>query len=119
MALARPLVHHHATGDWICPKEGCNNHNFASRVVCRMCNTPKPEGAGMQPGAPGMAPQQGPQHPGQQQQQQPGMYQQQQPYPGYAGYGQANAYAGAYGAPGAYNQYPGYGGGGGGAPGFQ
>lgn len=33
-------------GDWICPKEGCSNHNFARRTSCFRCNTPRPESAG-------------------------------------------------------------------------
>ena len=31
-------------GDWICPQ--CNDHQFASRLVCRNCQTPNPVKAG-------------------------------------------------------------------------
>ena len=31
-------------GDWMCPS--CNNHNFASRMMCKQCNAPKPGGFG-------------------------------------------------------------------------
>eukprot|EP00667_Euglena_gracilis_P018853 EG_transcript_20105 len=30
-------------GDWTCP--ACSNHNFARRIACHRCQTPKPEGA--------------------------------------------------------------------------
>ena len=30
------------SGDWVCPKKTCKNHNFASRDVCRMCHEKKP-----------------------------------------------------------------------------
>ncbi|AED93454.1 putative Zinc finger, RanBP2-type [Arabidopsis thaliana] len=29
------------SGDWICPRSGCNEHNFASRSECFRCNAPK------------------------------------------------------------------------------
>jgi len=30
-------------GDWQCPNEKCRNQNFAKRVVCNLCKTPKPK----------------------------------------------------------------------------
>lgn len=30
--------------DWKCPRDECQNRNFASRTVCRMCPEPKPDG---------------------------------------------------------------------------
>lgn len=33
-------------GDWECPKEGCGNQNFAWRMECNQCKSPKPEGFG-------------------------------------------------------------------------
>ena len=30
------------SGDWVCPQTNCQNHNFASRDVCRMCHERKP-----------------------------------------------------------------------------
>ncbi|KAL8063534.1 hypothetical protein ABFX02_01G032300 [Erythranthe guttata] len=29
------------SGDWICTRLGCNEHNFASRMECFRCNAPK------------------------------------------------------------------------------
>ncbi|XP_051129775.1 transcription initiation factor TFIID subunit 15-like [Andrographis paniculata] len=29
------------SGDWICNRFGCNEHNFASRTECFRCNAPK------------------------------------------------------------------------------
>ncbi|KAF5726917.1 zinc finger family protein [Tripterygium wilfordii] len=29
------------SGDWICPRSGCNEHNFASRMECFRCNAPR------------------------------------------------------------------------------
>ncbi|VVB17204.1 unnamed protein product [Arabis nemorensis] len=29
------------SGDWICSRSGCNEHNFASRSECFRCNAPK------------------------------------------------------------------------------
>ncbi|CAH8310649.1 unnamed protein product [Eruca vesicaria subsp. sativa] len=29
------------SGDWICPRPGCNEHNFASRSECFTCNAPR------------------------------------------------------------------------------
>ncbi|XP_041001742.1 zinc finger Ran-binding domain-containing protein 2-like [Juglans microcarpa x Juglans regia] len=29
------------SGDWICSRSGCNEHNFASRMECFRCNTPR------------------------------------------------------------------------------
>ncbi|RHY23457.1 hypothetical protein DYB32_009189 [Aphanomyces invadans] len=30
-----------ADGDWVCPKEGCGNINFARRMECNRCFTPR------------------------------------------------------------------------------
>ncbi|KAK2661038.1 hypothetical protein Ddye_007571 [Dipteronia dyeriana] len=29
------------SGDWICTRSGCNEHNFASRTECFRCNAPR------------------------------------------------------------------------------
>ncbi|KAH8514287.1 hypothetical protein Peur_057890 [Populus x canadensis] len=29
------------SGDWICTRWGCNEHNFASRMECFKCNAPR------------------------------------------------------------------------------
>ncbi|XP_057967186.1 uncharacterized protein LOC131157219 isoform X2 [Malania oleifera] len=29
------------TGDWICTRPGCGEHNYASRIQCFRCQTPK------------------------------------------------------------------------------
>eukprot|EP01018_Ginkgo_biloba_P004235 Gb_39953 [translate_table: standard] len=29
------------SGDWICPRSGCNEHNFASRTECYRCSAPR------------------------------------------------------------------------------
>ncbi|XP_022150602.1 transcription initiation factor TFIID subunit 15-like [Momordica charantia] len=29
------------SGDWICTRSGCNEHNFASRMECFRCNDPR------------------------------------------------------------------------------
>ncbi|XP_059658109.1 transcription initiation factor TFIID subunit 15-like [Cornus florida] len=29
------------SGDWICTRSGCNEHNFASRMECFRCNAPR------------------------------------------------------------------------------
>ncbi|GMI92853.1 hypothetical protein like AT3G15680 [Hibiscus trionum] len=29
------------SGDWICARSGCNEHNFASRMECFRCNAPR------------------------------------------------------------------------------
>ncbi|MQL82198.1 hypothetical protein Taro_014669 [Colocasia esculenta] len=29
------------SGDWICTRAGCNEHNFASRMECFRCNAPR------------------------------------------------------------------------------
>uniref|UniRef100_A0A804IMN4 RanBP2-type domain-containing protein n=1 Tax=Musa acuminata subsp. malaccensis TaxID=214687 RepID=A0A804IMN4_MUSAM len=29
------------SGDWICTRSGCNKHNYASRMECFRCNTPR------------------------------------------------------------------------------
>ncbi|KAL9400311.1 hypothetical protein Peur_009272 [Populus x canadensis] len=29
------------SGDWICTRSGCNEHNFASRTECYRCNAPR------------------------------------------------------------------------------
>jgi len=52
-------------GDWTCP--ACQINNFASRIQCFKCSTPKPGQEGGAPGGLGMG---GP-TPGQDQQQQP------------------------------------------------
>ncbi|BBM98445.1 hypothetical protein MPTK1_1g13610 [Marchantia polymorpha subsp. ruderalis] len=33
------------SGDWICGRSGCNEHNFASRMECYRCNAPRESGA--------------------------------------------------------------------------
>ncbi|XP_062218529.1 uncharacterized protein LOC133918597 isoform X2 [Phragmites australis] len=32
------------SGDWICTRSGCNEHNFASRMECFRCNAPRDSG---------------------------------------------------------------------------
>ncbi|KAL7596216.1 hypothetical protein Lser_V15G28212 [Lactuca serriola] len=32
------------SGDWICGRPGCNEHNFASRMECFRCNAPRESG---------------------------------------------------------------------------
>ncbi|GLT97637.1 hypothetical protein SLE2022_151920 [Rubroshorea leprosula] len=32
------------SGDWICTRSGCNQHNFASRMECFRCNAPRDSG---------------------------------------------------------------------------
>jgi hypothetical protein len=39
-------------GDWICPNEGCKNHNFARRTMCFKCSAPRPAGLGDMPRSP-------------------------------------------------------------------
>ncbi|XP_078429391.1 RNA-binding protein involved in heterochromatin assembly dri1-like [Wolffia australiana] len=34
------------SGDWICARMGCNEHNFASRMECFRCSAPREAGAG-------------------------------------------------------------------------
>ncbi|XVE89131.1 hypothetical protein DITRI_Ditri19aG0126000 [Diplodiscus trichospermus] len=29
------------SGDWLCTRSGCNEHNFASRMECFRCNAPR------------------------------------------------------------------------------
>ncbi|XP_058067458.1 putative RNA-binding protein involved in heterochromatin assembly [Magnolia sinica] len=29
------------SGDWMCTRNGCNEHNFASRMECYKCNAPR------------------------------------------------------------------------------
>ncbi|XP_057799398.1 uncharacterized protein LOC131015152 [Salvia miltiorrhiza] len=33
------------SGDWICTRSGCNEHNFASRMECFRCNAPRETGS--------------------------------------------------------------------------
>ncbi|XP_047972868.1 transcription initiation factor TFIID subunit 15 [Salvia hispanica] len=33
------------SGDWICARPGCNEHNFASRMECFRCNAPRDTGS--------------------------------------------------------------------------
>ncbi|KAI3877518.1 hypothetical protein MKX03_030628 [Papaver bracteatum] len=33
------------SGDWICTRSGCNEHNFASRMECFRCNAPREYGS--------------------------------------------------------------------------
>ncbi|XP_064967738.1 transcription initiation factor TFIID subunit 15b-like [Musa acuminata AAA Group] len=33
------------SGDWLCTRSGCNQHNFASRRECYRCKAPKGSGA--------------------------------------------------------------------------
>ncbi|KAK2998170.1 hypothetical protein RJ639_023509 [Escallonia herrerae] len=33
------------SGDWICSRSGCNEHNFASRIECFRCNAPRDSGS--------------------------------------------------------------------------
>jgi len=35
-------THRQADGDWLCPDPKCGNMNFAHRVECNRCSTPKP-----------------------------------------------------------------------------
>ncbi|XP_052145196.1 transcription initiation factor TFIID subunit 15b isoform X1 [Oryza glaberrima] len=35
------------SGDWICTRSGCNEHNFASRMECFRCNAPRDSGSAM------------------------------------------------------------------------
>ncbi|KAJ4707924.1 Zinc finger (Ran-binding) family protein [Melia azedarach] len=32
------------SGDWICTRSGCNEHNFAIRMQCFRCNAPRDSG---------------------------------------------------------------------------
>ncbi|KAJ8464840.1 hypothetical protein OPV22_027392 [Ensete ventricosum] len=32
------------SGDWICNRSGCNEHNFASRMECFRCSAPRDSG---------------------------------------------------------------------------
>ncbi|KAG9459688.1 hypothetical protein H6P81_004196 [Aristolochia fimbriata] len=32
------------SGDWICSRSGCNEHNFASRMECYRCSAPRDSG---------------------------------------------------------------------------
>ncbi|CAL9066359.1 unnamed protein product [Musa banksii] len=34
------------SGDWICTRLGCNEHNYASRMECFRCNAPRDFGSG-------------------------------------------------------------------------
>ncbi|KAJ9184009.1 hypothetical protein P3X46_007794 [Hevea brasiliensis] len=34
------------SGDWLCTRSGCNEHNFASRTECYRCNAPRDSSAG-------------------------------------------------------------------------
>ncbi|KAM5564539.1 RNA-binding protein FUS [Rosa sericea] len=34
------------SGDWICTRLGCNEHNFASRTECFRCNAPRESSTG-------------------------------------------------------------------------
>ncbi|XP_021667710.1 transcription initiation factor TFIID subunit 15 [Hevea brasiliensis] len=36
------------TGDWICPRMGCGEHNYASRTECFRCKTPRDFGSTVQ-----------------------------------------------------------------------
>ena len=36
-------------GDWVCPRDDCSEHNFASRDVCRKCPEEKPADGGRMP----------------------------------------------------------------------
>lgn len=36
-------------GDWLCAQ--CGNHNYASRILCNRCQTPRSQGSGQQPSA--------------------------------------------------------------------
>ncbi|CDP04781.1 unnamed protein product [Coffea canephora] len=33
------------SGDWICTRSGCNEHNFASRTECFRCSAPRESGS--------------------------------------------------------------------------
>ncbi|PWA72598.1 zinc finger, RanBP2-type [Artemisia annua] len=33
------------SGDWLCSRPGCNEHNFASRMECFRCNAPRDSGS--------------------------------------------------------------------------
>ncbi|XP_044497367.1 transcription initiation factor TFIID subunit 15-like [Mangifera indica] len=33
------------SGDWICTRPGCNEHNFASRMECFRCSAPRDPGS--------------------------------------------------------------------------
>ncbi|KAK9741819.1 hypothetical protein RND81_03G130800 [Saponaria officinalis] len=33
------------SGDWICTRSGCNEHNFASRTECFRCSAPRDSGS--------------------------------------------------------------------------
>ncbi|AES73679.2 putative Zinc finger, RanBP2-type [Medicago truncatula] len=34
------------SGDWICTRSGCNEHNFANRMECYRCNGPRDSSTG-------------------------------------------------------------------------
>ncbi|KAG7036500.1 hypothetical protein SDJN02_00117 [Cucurbita argyrosperma subsp. argyrosperma] len=40
-AAARTGASAWKSGDWICARSGCNEHNFASRMECFRCSAPK------------------------------------------------------------------------------
>ncbi|KAK4277152.1 hypothetical protein QN277_015193 [Acacia crassicarpa] len=37
------------SGDWICTRSGCNEHNFANRMECYRCNAPRDSSSGRNP----------------------------------------------------------------------
>lgn len=41
-AYPRKKKYIYKEGDWECPNERCKNQNFAKRVECNLCKTPKP-----------------------------------------------------------------------------
>ncbi|KAH6818449.1 Ran BP2/NZF zinc finger-like superfamily protein [Perilla frutescens var. frutescens] len=44
---AYDAIHGWKTGDWICSRVGCGMHNYASRMECYKCQTPKDYGGAM------------------------------------------------------------------------
>ncbi|XP_057434498.1 uncharacterized protein LOC130727397 [Lotus japonicus] len=37
------------SGDWICSRSGCNEHNFANRMECYRCSAPRDSNGGRSP----------------------------------------------------------------------